>query len=65
MLYIVLSLAFLAAALFIAAFILVAIFRKTHKYSLYISHRAAAICGAVVALAHGFFAYNFFIHKFF
>ena len=65
MFFAVMSLAFLTAALFISALILVAIFKKTHKYAIYIAHRATAISGAVAALAHGLLAYNFFVHKFF
>lgn len=65
MFYAVITLAFLTAALFISALILVAIFRKTHKYALYLAHRATAISGVVVAFVHGLLAYNFFVHKFF
>jgi Na+/proline symporter len=65
MLYIILTLAFLAITLFISAIILVVRFRKTHKYALFLAHRATAISGVVVAVVHGLLAYNFFVHKFF
>lgn len=65
MLYVILALAFLAATLFISTIILVILFKKTHKYSLYLAHRATAISGVVIAFTHAFFAYNFFVHKFF
>ena len=65
MLYVVLTLAFVAATLFISTLILVALFKKTHKSALYLAHRATAISGVVIAFVHAFFAYNFFVYKFF
>ena len=64
MLILILITAFLAAALFITALVLIPVFRKRKKRKFVAAHRTIAILAVIAAFIHGFFAYDYFVYQF-